>query len=540
MPEQPKISLFKGTSIVSSLTIVSRIFGFLRDLFIAGLFGASLFADAFFVAFRIPNLLRSLAAEGALTSAFVPVFSTELEKSHKDARNTLAATSSLIMQVVSAIAVLGIIFAPDIVSLIAPGFTKNPEQFELTILLTRIMLPYILFVSLVSMINGALNSVGIFGSSAIAQIVVNIALIIGAFIAGFYEKNTAVVILSTAVPIGGLFAIIVQTPFLRKASLLVFPGAKALTKATKEILKLMLPAILGAAVYQLGVFLNTALASVLKVGSISWLFYSDRIIQLPIGVFTVALASVLLPTLSRAQAKNNKEEFLSSMQDSLRFTSFVIIPIAFGLYCLADPIVRIVFERGQFTAVDSAMTAISIKAFCFGLWSVSSHSMLVRAFLARKDTITPMIIGAISLCIGFCISVLLMGEPIRSEGWIVSLVNSIQSIFPAYVQDLKHVGLALGSTFYSFTALILSAGVLLARVEGFRLKSFIFTSIRSSIAGLAMYFSLIYLFDISTLSILELILALITGALTYSLASFILGSSELRETYSHFSRLLSR
>lgn len=266
-----QISLLKGTSIVSSLTIVSRIFGFIRDLLVAKLFGAGFFADAFFVAFRIPNLLRSLAAEGALTSAFVPIFSSELEKGKDFAQQALKATGSLIVKFVSALCVLSIIFSPEIVSMIAPGFTKNQAQFELTVLLTRIMLPYLLFISLISMINGALNSVGIFGAASLSQIIVNLTLIIGALLAGFYQDYSAAIILAISVPLGGFASIILQIPFLKKASLYILPTGKAVTKVTKEILKLMLPAVFGAAVYQVGIFLNTALASVLSPGSVSWL-----------------------------------------------------------------------------------------------------------------------------------------------------------------------------------------------------------------------------------------------------------------------------
>ncbi|MEZ4752841.1 MAG: murein biosynthesis integral membrane protein MurJ [Bdellovibrionota bacterium] len=531
MEESPrKISLLRGTSVVASMTVLSRVFGFVRDLFIARLFGAGVLADAFFVAFRIPNLLRSLAAEGALTSAFVPVFSSELEKGLEPARKTLAATSTLITQIVATITILGIYFAPEIVSLIAPGFTSHPEQFEITVLLSRIMLPYILFISLISMCNGALNSVSVFGASAIAQIVVNIALIIGAITAGFYEKTLAVVILACSVPLGGFFALVSQYPLLKKARLLVIPSLKSINNSTLEILKLMLPAVLGAAIYQLGIFLNTALASVLDVGSVSWLFYADRIIQLPIGIFTVALASVLLPALSRANASDNQQDFLKSMNDSLRYTGFIIIPISFGLYFFSEPIVRIVFQRGEFTELDSLMTAISIKAYCFGLWAVSIHSMLVRSFLAKKDTLTPTIIGAISLCVGFTGSVLIMGEPVRDEGWISQIVTQIHLLFPTLVLNFKHVGLALGSIFYSFTALILSAAILMVRIPDLRFSQFIISSLRSCFAAFIMYVILDFLFDINSLSLITLILAVISGAIFYILASFCLFSPELKET----------
>ncbi|MDR2338386.1 MAG: murein biosynthesis integral membrane protein MurJ [Deltaproteobacteria bacterium] len=417
--------ILKGTLTVSILTMLSRILGFFRDLLTAYLFGATYLADAFFVAFKIPNLLRSFVAEGALTNAFVPVFVDELSKSQAQAKETMRSVVSFLLLLTLTLSILGIIFSQEIILVIAPGFSENPAKEQLCILLTQIMLPYIICVSLVVMLNGALNSIGIFGCSAWAQIWMNICLILGALLACFFNSETAIFILAFSVIVGGVVQVAIQVPILRKVGFSILPSKQIFTKVTKQIMFLMLPAILGAAVYQLQILINTLLASVLQSGSVSWLFYADRVVQLPIGVFTVALSSVLLPTLAKAEAEKQKQDFSSNLMNSLRYVSFIIIPISGVLYIFAEPLTWLLFERGQFDHLSSLETARAVQNYSLGIWSVSLFSILIRVFFAKKDTLTPTLIGVVTLVFTVLFSLIFMGDPVSGVGlWMFDLVKS--------------------------------------------------------------------------------------------------------------------
>jgi putative peptidoglycan lipid II flippase len=472
--------------------MISRVLGFFRDLLTAYLFGATYLADAFFVAFKIPNLLRSFVAEGALTNAFVPVFVDELSKNQERAKETMRSVISFLLLLTISLSVLGIIFSKEIILVIAPGFSEYPEKEQLCILLTQIMLPYIICVSLVALLNGALNSVGIFGRSAWAQIYMNICLILGAMLACFFTSETAIFILAFSVLIGGVVQVAVQIPILRKFGFSLLPGPKVFTKATKQILVLMLPAILGVAAYQLQILINTLLASVLKTGSVSWLFYADRVVQLPIGVFTVALSSVLLPTLAKAEAEKQTQDFSSNLINSLRYVSFVIIPISGILYFFAEPLTWLLFERGQFDSVSSFETARAVQNYSLGIWAVSSSSMLMRVFFAKKDTVTPTLIGVTTLALTLFFSLLFMGDPISGSGkWLFQLVQNCREILLPFAQHLNfiptslfnlgHAGLALASSTAMLCSFVI-VNILVARRNKLHWSPFVAATAKSLIA----------------------------------------------------------
>jgi putative peptidoglycan lipid II flippase len=338
-------------------------------------------------------------------------------------------------------------------------------------------------VSLVSMIDGTLNSMRIFGTSAMAQVVMNIVLIIGAVIAGWFESYGAVLALSWSVVAGGLIQIIIQIPRLRRSGLSLWPSRRIFTPATRQILKLMLPAVFGAAIYQVSIFVNTLLASLVSDGAVSWLFYADRIAQLPIGIFSIALASVLLPTLSRSAATSNHTDFMKSLSDALRFTSFVIIPVAIGLFFYAEVLVRLVFQRGQFTPNATHMTALALQGLALGLWGISCQSMAARAFIARKDIKTPTILGVFTLAIGVALSLVLMGK-IQHPGQdglsrgLTYLQNCLLGIFPS--PNLGHVGLAISTGFAATISFALLSILLSRRLETFN-QEFVHSSHASSL-----------------------------------------------------------
>jgi putative peptidoglycan lipid II flippase len=517
------------------LTLLSRILGFIRDLLVAQLLGASLFADAFFVAFRIPNLLRSFVAEGALTAAFTPVFSTSLTRGIPEARETMRRVVGFLIIVTSILVVAMIFCAPYIVGIIAPGFQKQTGKFELCVHLTRIMAPYIACVSVIAMINSALNALNIFGTSAWAQVIMNIVLIIGALLAIPFEMSTAVVIISASVLIGGIVQVASQIPACHRSGLSLVPSRRIFSKDVRDVIRLMIPATLGASIYQITIFLGTILASLLPSGSVSWLFYADRVAQFPIGIFSVALASVLLPALSNASAQANDAAFSRNITDSLRFTNFCIIPMASGIWALALPITQLLFQRGAFDVQSANNTALALQALCYGLWAASCHSMLVRAFIARRDTVTPSLVGLVSLIVNLCVSLLLMG-PINLNGdgrGVAALLALVQQYLYALVPvsgDLGHVGLAAASSISAISSLALVALLYQVKIGQFPLSSFISSLARSLCASLMMVLVIYWISNLSLSPLSACVCGIILGVLTFISASHLLKSRELGDT----------
>lgn len=524
--------MLRGTAVVSSLTLVSRVLGFVREILVARVFGGGLFADALFVAFRIPNLLRSVFAEGALTSAFVPVFAGELAKGREDARSAIRSVAGLLLTATAIVTLLGIIFADRIVLAIAPGFTEGGDRYRLCVLLTRILMPYIMCVSIVALLNGALNSVHIFGASALAQVVMNLTLIAGAIAAAFFGSWNAAIVLALSALGGGILQIVAQIPALRRSGFSLKPSRVIWSRASRSVVHLMLPAVLGAAVYQLSIFLTTQLASVLETGSVAWLSYADRLAQLPVGVFAVALSSVLLPTLSNAHARGDKDQFKGSLLDALRFSSFVMIPASLFLFMFAHPIVEILFERGRFGPADTFKTALAAQAFSVGLWAVSCHSMLVRAFNAQKDTKTPTLIGIATLCVQLFLSVFFMGRPLE-EGTFSRFIAGFQNILDSFLFRLEfgHAGLALSSSLTFFCSAALLASVLKKRIASLSWDGFVHSSLQGLIAALITAFALSLLRSRVPGSMQFLLAGLPLGIGAEILLLYVMRSRELAETW---------
>lgn len=525
----PKLA--RNTGIVGGLTLLSRLFGFFRDLIVARLLGAGDLSDTFFVAFRIPNLLRSLFAEGAMTSAFVPVMAEQKEAGRAALNSTLRAASGLLLLGSLAATVLGVMYTPQIIELFAPGFGATAGKMQKCVELTQIMLPYIVFVAFTTMINGALNTVGVFGASAAAQVLMNIVLIIGGLVAGFFDLDSAVNILAASVIVGGVVQVLAQFPALRKNGLSILPSFQIFVASNFKILKLLLPAVFGAALYQIVIFVNTVLASMLPNGAVSWLFYADRVTQLPIGVFTVALSSVLLPTLSKSAASNDAALFSKDLSDSLRYTSFVIAPLAASLIVIAEPLVSVLFERGAFTAHDSLMTAASIQALSLGLWATSIHSMMSRAFFAKKDSITPTAIGVLSLIVGISVSLLLMGRPTHVtnstlDGAIVGLQNLLLGVFPG--GSFGHVGLSYASSVSATVSVMLSLSMIKRAAPTTSFTPFLLSTGKTFAAAGAAAWSA-SLVPVTLSPTLRLGMMIATGAVVLILALKALRSRELEE-----------
>jgi putative peptidoglycan lipid II flippase len=399
----------RAAGVVSLATLGSRLTGFLRDVIIAYLFGAGPAADAFFVAYRLPNLLRRLFAEGALTAAFVPVFTDELANKGKEEAFRLArATFSLLALALLLVCLLGITLAPLLVRLVAPGFTTQAATFELTVTLTRWCLPYIFFISLAALGAGVLNSLNHFFAPAASTMLLNAAMIIcAALLAPRVEP--AILSLALGVIVGGLAQVALQMPYLRRHGLSLRPLWQPRMPGVGRILKLMGPAAFGAAVYQITVLINTMLASWLPTGSVSYLYYADRVVEFPLGIFGIALATAILPSLSRHSANGEHRTLVDTMGFGIRMSMFIHLPAMVGLIVLAEPLVYLLFGRGEFGPQSVHATAMALVGYSLGLWAYVGARTVSQAFFALKDTRTPVKAGAWCLLVNLGASLVLMG-----------------------------------------------------------------------------------------------------------------------------------
>ncbi|NVL90583.1 MAG: murein biosynthesis integral membrane protein MurJ [Desulfobacterales bacterium] len=415
----------KAAGVVGAATLLSRILGFVRDVIVAWFFGASLAADAFFVAFRIPNLLRRLFAEGSLTISFIPVFTEYLSRNGREEAFRLARSACLLLSIVlAAVAVVGILLSPAIIRVIAPGFFSSPEKFDLTVLLTRIMFPYIFFIGLVALCMGILNALGHFAAPAFAPVLLNLAMISAVLLLSSHLEKPAVA-LAIGVVVGGSLQLGLQIPFMIRKGFRPSLRGPLYHPGIKRIAVLMTPAVFGAAVYQINIFVGTLLASLLPEGSVSYLYYADRLVQFPLGVFGIALATAILPSLSRQAVLNDMEGLRSSFAYALKMVFFITIPAMTGLIVLKEPIVRLLFQRGAFDAATTRFTTEALFYYALGLWAFSGVRIVVSTFYAIQDTKTPVKIAVISLLVNIVLSISLMG-PLRHGG--LALATSIAAV----------------------------------------------------------------------------------------------------------------
>jgi len=446
-------SLLKGSSTIAIFTLISRIFGFIRDLLIARFFGAGFFTDVFFTAYKIPNILRSLAAEGALTSAFIPIYSDTLKESNNENQKFINSISLFMLIINFLICTLIFLNIETIISFFAPGFINNNEKFLLTIKLTKIMIPYLLFISLVSLTNSILSTHKIFSYQPKAQILMNIVTIIGIFLGSFFSKSEGIFILSYSILLGGAVQLCFAKGFLNKIKKNILPKLPLITNFTKKFFVLFIPACIGASVYQLSSFLNTILGSLLKEGSISWLFYADRIYNLPIGIITISLASTLLPFLAKAKTDNSLTEFNNQLSKTLSIALIILIPASLFIFFYSELIIKIIFLRGSFSYNDLIQTSLALKALAPGLVFASINTLCIRSIIALKDTKTPLILSLTQLFVGFSVALVLMGEFVSTNiisNYIQNYQIFLNSIFKFTNNlNLAHQGLAMSQSISS-------------------------------------------------------------------------------------------
>jgi putative peptidoglycan lipid II flippase len=399
--------LFKSTAVVSVMTFISRILGFIRDIVIARMFGAEIAADAFFVAFKIPNFLRRLFAEGAFSQAFIPVLAEFRERGDKPLRELIAETSGTLAAILMMITAIGMLAAPLLIMVFAPGFIADPYKLNLAGDLLTITFPYILFISLTALAGSILNSFGKFAVPAFTPVFLNLALI-GSAIWLSPRLDEPVTALAWGVFIGGVVQLLFQLPFLLGINKLPKPRWGWRSEGVKKIIKLMIPAMFGVSVAQINLLLDTLLASFLVTGSISWLYYSDRLVEFPLGVFGIALSTVILPSLSKKHAAKSTTAFSDTIDWALRWVFLIGTPAAIGLILLAEPLLVTLFQYGEFSASDAHKASLSLMAYGLGLLPFIFIKVLAPGYFARQDTKTPVKIGIIAMVSNMVLNIILM------------------------------------------------------------------------------------------------------------------------------------
>ncbi len=432
-----------------------------RDMVVSRLFGAGLATDAFFAAFQIPNMLRRFFAEGALTAAFVPTFSAALARQGDEKARELANTCFTLLTIVMAcITLAGIIFSPAIVGMMFPGFRAEPGKLELAILLNRLMFPYIFFISLVALCMGILNTLRHFFTPAISTVFLNMAMILAAlFLRGFFDAP--ITALAVGVLIGGCIQLLLQLPVLWKKGFPLKPDFNFSSPEIRTIALLMLPSVFGVGVYYLNITVSAILASLLHQGSVSYLYYAQRLFEFPQGIFTASVAQAVLPSMSRQAAAGDIAGMKDSLSFGVRLMLFITIPAMAGLMVCSTPIFSLIFMGGAFDYATVVNSASALLYYSAGLSFVALTRVLAPVFYALKDTKTPVYAALIAFIINFCLSLALMGP-------------------------LKHGGLALATTLSALCNMLMLLWFLKRKIGSFGGGNIMLTALKSAAASIPM------------------------------------------------------
>jgi putative peptidoglycan lipid II flippase len=499
--------LVRALGSISAATLASRVLGFVRDMVVALAFGAGGVTDAFLVAFRIPNMLRRLLGEGALSTAVIPVFAEySVNRSREEFVTMLRAVLAAGLLALGVATALGIAAAPWLLRVIAPGFEADPGQLSLAVLLTRVMFPYLVLVGLAALAMGALNTHGRFFAAALGPALLNVGMI-GAVILLQRHVQPPILSLAIGVVVGGVMQLAAQVPSLHRCGLLVAPSLALGHPALGRVVRLLAPAAFGLASAQVAVFVNTLLASLLPAGSISFLYYADRIMEFPLGVFGVALASAALPAMSRAAAGGDTRGVGATLSFALGLSFYVTVPATVGLILFRTPIVRVLFERGQFTAADTVATAQALTWYAVGLVAFSGAHIAARAFYAVHAPGIAVRIGVLSVA-----------------------ANVVAAL--ALMRPLGHGGLALASSIGAFVNFLALAWVARARFGGFGARALAASLGRTVLASSALTVwcaAALWLWPAGASRLLEgacLLVAIAGGAGVFWTVSALLGAPE--------------
>ncbi|NIP30838.1 MAG: murein biosynthesis integral membrane protein MurJ [Candidatus Dadabacteria bacterium] len=496
--------------LVSFLTLLSRIVGYFRDVIVAYLFGAGIQTDAFYVAFRIPNILRRLFAEGSLTVAFIPIFTEYLElKDEKEAKKALYSIFSVLLLILILLTVLGVIFAPYVIKLYAYGFDEI--TFSTAVKLNRIMFPYILFISLTALAMGVLNSVKHFFAPAFSPVLFNISMIICALLL-YSHFDLPIISLAIGVIIGGICQLSLNLYFLKKKGF-IFKFTKVFKhEAVRRVGMLMAPQLFGIAVYNINILVNTQFASFMPTGTVSYLYFSERLIEFPLGIIAVSIATVMLPALSSDATIKNFENFKDKYYESLRLMLYIMIPAMVGLIVLRVPICNILYQHGEFDYIAVIKTSQALFGYGIGLWAIGGIRITVPAFYALQDTKTPVFIA-----------------------FIAFIVNTISAYVLGFVFELNHLGLAIASSISStlnFLLLLYFLDNRLSNLINHELLSYILkiTAVSVFMGIIVMKIASLHAWTQSELSLYKVVIILssiLIGAVFFFIASRLLSIKEL-------------
>src|SRR5688500_1115480 len=433
-------SIAKAAGLIGAATFSSRILGFIRDMVLARLFGATAVADAFFVAYRVPNLLRELFAEGSMSAAFIPVFTEyHTRRTAGEAWELASAMFTTLLTIVTLIMLLGMVAAPGIVWLLAPGFHDDPSKLALTTLLTRMMFPYLVFISLAALAMGILNSLRAFAAPAFSPVFFNTFTIACAlFLSPLLPEP--IIGVAIGIVVGGIAQFAMQLPGLNGRGMLFGLRFQPGHPGVKRIGRLMITSLLGLSVTQINITVSTILASYFSGGP-TYLFYGMRLIQFPLGIFGVALATAILPTLSSQAARGAMDELRTTLGFGLRMIFFIILPAMLGLILLRQPIVHVFFEHGSFTKADTLATATAVLCYAVGLWAFAGVRIIVSAFYSMQDTRTPAFTAVTAV-----------------------LANLVLSLL--FMNTLRHAGLALATALAGMLNVTILVAILNRRLGG--------------------------------------------------------------------------
>ena len=421
------VQIAKAAGVVGAATLLSRIMGYVRDMVMSWAFGTSAAADAFYVAYRIPNMLRELLAEGSMSAAFIPVFTeTHTTGSRDGARHLANALFARLLVIFVVLTGLGILFAPYLVKVMALGwkFRIELDTYTLSVLLTRVMFPYLMFIGLAALAMGMLYSLRSFLTPSLSPVLLNIIIIASVLFLG-PRLPEPIIGAAIGVAIGGLFQFLIQLPGLKKQGMMLRPQFSPSHPGVKKVGKLAVPVIFSSSVTQLNIVISTILASFLATGSITYLYYGMRFIHFPLGVFGVAIATAVLPTMSAQAARREMPEFRDTLSHGLRLVFFITFPALVGLITLRVPIVNLLLERGEFDKISTAGTAAAILYYAVGLWAFAGVRVVSQAFYSLQNTKTPVRIAILALMVNILLSVILM-QPLAHGG--LALATSLAAI----------------------------------------------------------------------------------------------------------------
>ncbi len=459
MSENHKIT--RAATTIGTGTLISRISGFLRDMVVAYFFGARVATDAFLVAFLIPNLWRRLVGEGSMTVSFVPVYTEYLtQRTEKESEEVAHIAFTIAGGLLFVLTVLGIIFSPILIKIFAPTWSPTSEKFQLAVTLNRIMFPYLFFVGLFALSMGILNSLRQFFAPAFATVFLNLSIIASVFLF-YYRFQKPVMALAIGVLTGGMLQFLFQLPFLMRKKVRFRFNFHLRHPAIRQIGLLMIPGVIGTAVYQLNLVIDRMFATALPDGSVSYLYYADRLMEFPLGIFVIAIGTAALPSFSSLVAQGKTKEFKETVSFAFRLGSFICIPAMLGLIFLRTPILNLLFQRGEFDYLATKMTAKALFCFSVGLWAIGGVRVLAPAFYSLQDTKTPLKIG------------------------LISLGANVLLIF-VFIHPLKHAGLALATGLSSILNLILVYRKLDQRLGGLDLAKNIKSMLKTFFCSLLM------------------------------------------------------